>query len=157
VTKLPKATTVSKHLEPFVMTVSAAGEGWLVESVGVINMLPLAVPAVTGPYLFQGNIGQAMNVRVQNDVQILVTQLSAYEKRNGVLPSTAQGLQALVVKPAGEPQPRNWSQAMPQLPLDPWGNVYQYTNPGTRSTGAFEVYSIGPDRKANTSDDIGNW
>ena len=45
-----------------------------------------------------------------------------------------------------------------RVPVDPWGNPYQYLAPGTR--GAFDLYSLGADGKEGGSDhdaDIGNW
>ena len=45
-----------------------------------------------------------------------------------------------------------------KLPVDPWGNPYQYLAPGTK--GPFDLYSLGADGKEGGSDndaDIGNW
>jgi general secretion pathway protein G len=41
------------------------------------------------------------------------------------------------------------------LPVDPWGNPYQYKNPGDH--GAFDIWSNGPDGISGNDDDIGNW
>ena len=40
---------------------------------------------------------------------------------------------------------------------DPWGRVFQYRNPGTKSGGDFDVFSMGADGQPDTADDIGNW
>ena len=58
------------------------------------------------------------------------------------------------------PQPRNWNKDgyLKKLPVDPWGNPYQYLAPGTK--GPFDLYSLGADGKEGGSDndaDIGNW
>ena len=45
-----------------------------------------------------------------------------------------------------------------KVPLDPWGNPYQYRQPG--AYGEFDVYSLGKDGTEGGSDldaDIGNW
>lgn len=45
-----------------------------------------------------------------------------------------------------------------RVPVDPWGNPYQYRQPG--SYGEFDVYSMGKDGSEGGSDldaDIGNW
>jgi hypothetical protein len=38
-----------------------------------------------------------------------------------------------------------------RLPKDPWGEPYVYT---LRADGEYEIYSMGPDRKAGTDDDV---
>ena len=40
---------------------------------------------------------------------------------------------------------------------DPWGNDYVYHAPGTHNSEGYDLYSIGPDRKEGTADDIVNW
>ena len=73
-----------------------------------------------------------------------------YETRFKVLPSTAQGLKALVEKPETNPKPKRWAQLEPELPLDPWKNPYNYQN----NSGKIIITSNGPDGKAGTEDDI---
>jgi len=40
--------------------------------------------------------------------------------------------------------------------LDPFGNPYLYSQPGSRNIASFDVWSQGPSTSA-TNDDIGNW
>ena len=40
---------------------------------------------------------------------------------------------------------------------DPWGEPYQYRNPGLKNSDFYDVYSKGPDKTEGTEDDIGNW
>ncbi len=40
---------------------------------------------------------------------------------------------------------------------DPWGNEYQYKNPGEFNEDSYDLYSMGPDGEDGTDDDIGNW
>jgi general secretion pathway protein G len=44
-----------------------------------------------------------------------------------------------------------------EIPADPWGQPYQYCEPGRINSDSFDVWSMGPDRQDNTADDIGNW
>jgi general secretion pathway protein G len=46
-----------------------------------------------------------------------------------------------------------------KVPLDPWGNPIQYTNPGTHqgAGGEPDIWSMGKDKQSNTADDIANW
>ena len=54
-------------------------------------------------------------------------------------------LEALVQRPGGVPEARNWKEGgyLSRLPTDPWGNPYQYLSPGRN--GDFDVYTLGKD------------
>ena len=95
----------------------------------------------------------AKTMSVQADVQAIKTQLQLYESMNGFFPSTEQGLQALVSQPSSDPRPTRWYQLFKEMPKDPWGSDYIYRNPGMKNPGSYDLYSAGPDRQADTSDD----
>jgi general secretion pathway protein G len=97
--------------------------------------------------------GVAKGVAVRADVQAINTQLKLYESMNGFLPTSEQGLQALVTQPSSEPKPNRWYQLFKEIPKDPWGNNYIYLSPGKKNPTGFDLYSAGPDRKADTGDD----
>jgi general secretion pathway protein G len=99
---------------------------------------------------------QARKTQARQNVRILESSLNMYKLDNFQYPSSDQGLDALVNKPSGTPEPKNWSSEgyIDRLPKDPWGNPYQYLNPGTK--GKIDIYSMGPDG-VNSDDDIGNW
>lgn len=99
---------------------------------------------------------QARVVKAKQDVRVLEAALQAYKLDNFTYPSTDQGLEALVHKPAGNPEPKHWKAGgyITRLPKDPWGNAYRYLTPGVH--GEIDVYSTGPDPQ-NSDDDIGNW
>ena len=103
---------------------------------------------------------QAKVTVAQTDITAIGAALDMYKLDNGAYPSTQQGLEALVKKPAGNPQPKSWNQDgyLKKLPVDPWGNPYQYLSPGTK--GKLDLYSLGADSKEGGEDndgDIGNW
>ena len=103
---------------------------------------------------------QAKVTVAKGDIKAIAAALDMYKLDNFVYPSTQQGLDALVKKPSGNPQPKNWNRDgyLKRLPKDPWGNDYQYLSPGTQ--GQFDLYSFGADGKPGGSDlnaDIGNW
>ncbi len=96
--------------------------------------------------------------KAKQDIRALESALNLYKLDNFVYPTTDQGLQALVSKPAGTPEPRNWKQYMDRLPKDPWGNDYQYLSPGVK--GDVDVFSLGADGQPGgegVNADIGNW
>ena len=103
---------------------------------------------------------EAKRVAAKADVNAIVQALKLYRLDNGFYPSTEQGLNALVNRPATPPTPGNWKQGgyLERLPKDPWGSDYQYLAPGVR--GEIDVFSLGAD-KARGGDgnaaEIGNW
>ena len=111
-----------------------------------------------GIYAVRGIGEDADIVRVRADLKTLQMNLVRYRTQSMSLPTEAQSLDALVTRPTLAPQPKNWSQKMtPDGLLDPWGNRYQYRNPGSRSGESYDVFSMGADGRAETEDDIGNW
>jgi len=85
--------------------------------------------------------------------------MELYKLDNFTYPSTDQGLDALVSKPAGSDL-KHWRRGgyIKKLNRDPWGNDYQYQQPG--ANGDFDIYSLGADSAAGGTDeaaDIGNW
>lgn len=99
--------------------------------------------------------GFAKDMRVKADLQSISTQLRLYESVNGFVPTTEQGLQALVTQPETEPRPTRWYQLFKEVPQDPWNNDYIYLAPGRKNPSGYDLYSAGPDRKPDTADD--NW
>jgi general secretion pathway protein G len=86
----------------------------------------------------------------------LKSPLNVYRLNTGDFPTS---LDALWQCPADLPDPNKWGGPYleEQLPLDPWGNQYQYQYPGTHNPGTYDVWSMGPDRADGTADDVGNW
>ena len=94
------------------------------------------------------------------DVGSLVQALQTYKIDNMRYPSGEQGLQALVAKPTVGAIPPNWHQYLEKLPSDPWGQPYQYSNPGLKNQNGIDVYSFGADGVVGgegRNADIGNW
>src|SRR5947207_5084183 len=60
--------------------------------------------------------GVAKGVAVKADIQAIGTQLKLYESMNGFLPTTEQGLQALVTQPSSEPRPAHFYQLFKDIP-----------------------------------------
>ena len=99
---------------------------------------------------------QARITKAKSDIRAIEAALSIYKLDNFSYPTTDQGLEALVTKPAGRPEAKNWKAGgyVDRLPADPWGNDYLYLSPG--SHGAIDIYSPGPNPHAE-DDNIGNW
>ena len=97
---------------------------------------------------------QARIVRVKQDILAIQSALDLYKLDNGIYPSTDQGLEALVKKPSITPIPQNWKIEgyLQQLPQDPWGQAYQFTNEKDK----LKIFSYGSKGKDSNSE-IGNW
>lgn len=99
-------------------------------------------------------------VKAKHDIRALESALNLYKLDNFHYPSTDQGLEALVEKPSGMPEAKHWKQGgyVDRLPNDPWGNPYNYLNPGVNAE--IDIYSFGADGKSGGEGldaDIGNW
>ncbi len=84
--------------------------------------------------------------------------LFTYRMHMGDYPSTSDGLQALITPPGTKAG--SWHGPYitdNKVPLDPWGEPYQYASPGTHNKAAYDLWSKGPDKQSGTEDDIGNW
>src|ERR1035438_9030674 len=80
------------------------------------------------------------------------TALDSFEVDNGYYPKS---LQDLIQQPSNA---KNWhGPYLENFPQDPWGNPYVYTYPGRHNANSYDLMSVGPDGKAGTDDDIGNW
>jgi general secretion pathway protein G len=112
----------------------------------------LIVPRVVG------RTDEARTVAAKQDVAAIMQALKLYRLDNGRYPTTEQGIAALVTKPQSEPVPANWQKYLDRIPKDPWGNVYQYLNPGVR--GEIDVFTLGADTRPGGSGadaDVGSW
>jgi general secretion pathway protein G len=103
---------------------------------------------------------EARIAAAKQDVATLAQALRLYKLDNLAYPTTDQGLQALVARPAAAPIPANWKTGgyLERLPKDPWGRDYRYLNPGRH--GEIDVYSLGADGEPGgdgNDADIGNW
>ncbi|MDR1010345.1 MAG: type II secretion system major pseudopilin GspG [Opitutaceae bacterium] len=89
----------------------------------------------------------------------LKVPLQSYRMHMGDVPSTAEGLQALITAPADRAE--RWRgpyiEGGKSVLIDPWGNPYRYAYPGTHNKGGYDIWSVGPDKQDGTADDIGNW
>lgn len=136
---------------------SRVQQGFSLIEVMVVVVIMGIMAALVVPSLMD-RPDQARAVAARQDIAALTQALKLYRLDNGRYPSTAQGLAALHQRPSQPPEPRNWRSYMDRLPNDPWGNPYQYLQPGVH--GEIDVFSLGADGQAGGSGsdaDIGNW
>lgn len=123
----------------------------LIEIMVVMVILGLLVAVVAPNILGRGEEARIGVAKTQ--LRNVGNALDLYKLDNFNYPSTEQGLEALVNEPSGSPEAKNWNKDgyLPSVPVDPWGNEYQYVSPG--SEGPYDLYSFGPDGKEGGSDE----
>ncbi|PID61092.1 MAG: type II secretion system protein GspG [Gammaproteobacteria bacterium] len=107
-------------------------------------MVVVAIIAILGATvvpLIMDRPNEARVVRANADIASIGQALELYKLDNFSYPSTDQGLEALVEKPTGDPEPQNWKPYVQKLPKDPWGRDYVYLNEGD----GYEIVSLGND------------
>ncbi len=127
----------------------------LLELLVVIVIIGLLAGYVAPRYFSQVGKSEIQVARAQVDA--LEKALDQYRLDLRRYPTADEGLQALITKPANEP---NWNgpYLRKAVPNDPWGRPYIYRVPGQK--GEFDLLSYGRDGKPGGSGedaDIGNW
>lgn len=127
----------------------------LLELLVVMVIIGLLVGYVGPKYFAQ--IGKSEIKATRAQIDALEKVLDQYRLDTGHYPSTEQGLASLNSKPANDPK---WSgpYLKKTLPLDPWGNAYQYKSPGEH--GEYDLFSFGKDGQPGGADemaDIVSW
>lgn len=130
----------------------------LIEIMVVVVILGILASVIVPKIM--DNPDKARVAKAKQDIRVLESSLNLYKLDNYSYPTTQQGLEALVTQPQGEPAPKNYKPGgyIQKLPKDPWGNPYQYLQPGTK--GEVDIFSLGADNKPGgegVAADIGNW
>ena len=130
----------------------------LVEIMVVVVILGILAAIVIPNLLDQPEEARVTQAKTQ--IRNIEQALGMFKIHNGFYPSTDQGLEALVEKPAVGRVPTRYAENayLPKVPRDPWGNAYVYISPGAH--GAYDLFSYGPDGESGgegVNADIGSW
>ena len=119
-----------------------ADNGFTLIEIMLVVVIIAVLTALFVPNLV-GRSEQARRTAVANDLRGIGATFDLYRLDNSHYPSTDQGIEALVRKPNGLPEPRNYNPGgyARKVPTDPWQNPYVYINAGE----TFELYSLGAD------------
>lgn len=135
-------------------------DGFTLVELLVVLVILVAILGLVGPRIL-GAQAKADIKKTQVDIGNLGAALNLYHVDNRTFPSTEEGLQAMLQRPADENRGRAWDGPYldaEDLPVDPWGNSYRYTYPPTNGKRDFpNIWSPGKDGQDNTDDDIVNW
>lgn len=120
--------------------------GFTLIEIMVVVVILAVLGALVVPRILQ-NVDKARVVRAGSDIRAIETALDLYRLDNYKYPTTEQGLEALVKKPA-DPTLTNYRDGgyLKSVPKDPWGNPYHYTSPGADGQ-PYDIISYGRDGK----------
>ena len=128
----------------------------LVELVIVMTIITILAGAVA--IQVTNRVRHARRARAFQDIHTLETALDLYAADNGVLPTTQQGLEALIRKPSSPPVPQNWNgpylKNRKSAPKDPWRNEYIYRYPGQLNPDSYDIMSYGADGRPGGDDEF---
>lgn len=122
----------------------------------VVMVIIGLLAAYVGPKYFS-QIGKSEVKTAKAQIVGLEKALQQYRLDVGRFPSTEQGLQALLTKPANVAK---WDGPYLEkaLPMDPWGRPYSFVSPGEH--GDFDLLSMGRDGRSGGEGldaDVTNW
>jgi general secretion pathway protein G len=127
----------------------------LLELLVVVAIIAL-LAAYVGPKYFS-QVGKSEQAVARSQIGAFSRALGAYRLDVGRFPSTEEGLNALLVKPASAAK-WNGPYLEGAVPLDPWGGPYEYRAPGSNGSD-FDIVSLGKDRQPGgegEAADLGN-
>lgn len=109
-------------------------------------MVVVAILGILAAIVMTNVVGKDDQARVTTtkaSLASIANALEMYKLDNHKYPTTDEGLEALVTKPASA---KNFPDGgyLKGLPEDSWGNPFQYVAPGDNGR-PYEVYSLGAD------------
>lgn len=119
----------------------------LIELLVVLVIMGL-LAGLVGPRLFS-KVDTSKVKTAQTQIKMLKTALYTYRLDVGAFPSTEQGVNALTTPISGAAAQRWDGPYLDEaVPLDPWGNAYQYRLEAS-SNEEFVLFSMGADGALN--------
>jgi len=114
----------------------------LLELLVVVAIIGL-LAAYVGPKYFS-QLGKSEQALAKAQIESFNRALATYRLDVGAFPTTEEGLNALIVKPASLSSAKwNGPYLSKAVPLDPWGKPYIYRVPGAK--GDYDLLSYGKD------------
>ncbi len=134
--------------------------GFTLLEIMVVVVIISILASLVAPKIL-GRIDDARITKVKSDLDSIEAALDLYYLDNSIYPSTEQGLDALVKKPDGLPEAKNYHEDgyLKSLPIDPWDVPYLYLSPGDDNR-PYDIYTLGADGKEageGKNADIGHW
>jgi len=121
-----------------------SNKGFTLIEIMVVLIIIGLLASIVVPRLM-GRTEEAKRTKTAVQIRNFQSALDLYKLDSGNYPTTDQGLQALVEKPAIGEIPKNWKEGgyIDKIPKDAWGNNYIFISPGIHTD--FDLYSYGAD------------
>ncbi|MCB8881485.1 type II secretion system major pseudopilin GspG [Acidisoma cellulosilytica] len=126
----------------------------LLEILVVITIIGLLIALVAPAALRQ--LSGAKNSIAKQSIERIGTVLDLYHLDVGSYPTTQEGLEALLHKPAGASRWNGPYLKGDKVALDPWNHPYVYLNPSERKDREYDLCSAGPKGNATGSEMVCN-
>ncbi len=136
----------------------SAQQGFTLIEIMVVVIIIGILAAIVAPNVI-GRVDDAQIVKAKAEISNIENAMKFYRLDNFAYPSSEQGIEALVTRPA-DPNIKNWKTGgyLERVPSDHWGNAYLYLNPGNERE--IDIYTLGRDGAPGgegVDADIGNW
>jgi general secretion pathway protein G len=137
-----------------------SNDGWTFMETLIVIAIVLILSSSVG-YMAVQYLDKARIAAARSQIDSFCVALESYYIDCGRYPTAEQGLSALWEKPSVEPVSGKWSgpYLYRAVPLDPWGNAYEYLVPGQHNL-PYGIRSLGADGREGgekNDADISSW
>ncbi len=115
----------------------------LIELMVVLVILALLVSVIVPNVV--GKSDEAKVTKAKTDIAMIEALLDSFYLDMGRYPTTEEGLRSLYHAPEEDSEAWKGPYSKKPISADPWGNLYVYECPGTRSGQSYEVLCLGSD------------
>ena len=118
-------------------------------------MVVIVILGILAALIVPNVIGQGDKARVgttKSTLSTVASTLDLFKLDNARYPTTQEGLDALIHKPATAKTWPNGGYIKGGMPKDGWGNDLQYISPGSNGK-PYDLYSFGSDAKEGGEDE----
>jgi general secretion pathway protein G len=126
----------------------ARAAGFTLLEILVVLVIIGLLAGLVGPRLLN-QLDRAKVTTAETQIRMLRGGLETMRLDLGRFPTAEEGLQSLVAAPTDAAARPRWRGPYLDgtIPLDPWGNPYQY-DPRGRDSNPFSLYSFGPEGRS---------
>jgi general secretion pathway protein G len=146
---MPTSAPIRHFIQMNPLTRSRLANGFTLLELLVVIVIIGLLAAYVGPKYFS-QLGKSEVTIAKAQIEAFDKALDAYRLDVGRYPTSEEGLNSLLTKPATATK-WNGPYLKKDVPPDPWGHPYIYRSPGSKTE--FEVLSYGKDGQPGGTDE----